>query len=304
MERDILKKAMAIFSKDPSDLSLHAGSSGLNSRCRSCAPCSRCPAAVTMPGASALKACDAGKTGNSSQEIAAIHRESDGTYGSPKIHRELRRRGKPPAGNRVARLMRKDGLHAKTKRKFKVTTDSRHNLPVAPNLLDRSLIRSGQTRHGPVTSPISGPPKGGYTWRSSWTCTRVALSAGPWRSGSRALGERCGAHGLQWRSPPRGVLHHSDRGSQYASDDYQELLTKNGMLCSMSRKGNCWDNAPVESFFSTLKREWVFHQRYHTRDEARQSIFDYIERFYNRQRIHSSLGYRTPMEFEQRQLAA
>ena len=95
-----------------------------------------------------------------------------------------------------------------------------------------------------------------------------------------------------------------DRGSQYASDDYQELLTKNGMLCSMSRKGNCWDNAPVESFFSTLKRELVFHQRYHTRDEARQSIFDYIERFYNRQRIHSSLGYRTPMEFEQRILAA
>jgi transposase InsO family protein len=106
------------------------------------------------------------------------------------------------------------------------------------------------------------------------------------------------------RNPPSGLLHHSDRGSQYASDDYQDILAKYGAICSMSRKGNCWDNAPVESFFGTLKREHVFHNRYLHRAQARQSIFMYIEQFYNRKRIHSALGYRTPSEMEQFKLAA
>jgi transposase InsO family protein len=106
------------------------------------------------------------------------------------------------------------------------------------------------------------------------------------------------------RNPPRGLLHHSDRGSQYASGDFQRLLAKYGAICSMSRKGNCWDNAVVESFFGFLKREHVFHNRYLTRAQARQSIFDYIERFYNRKRIHSSLGYKTPSEVDQLKLAA
>lgn len=106
------------------------------------------------------------------------------------------------------------------------------------------------------------------------------------------------------RNPPGGLLHHSDRGSQYASEDFQALLLKYGMICSMSRTGNCWDNAPAESFFSILKRELVFHNRYQSRAQARLSIFDYIERFYNRRRIHASLGYVTPSEFEELNLAA
>jgi transposase InsO family protein len=109
---------------------------------------------------------------------------------------------------------------------------------------------------------------------------------------------------IKRRNPPRGLLIHSDRGSQYASDDYQALLTKYGMVCSMSRAGNCWDNAPAESFFGVLKRELVFHNRYQSRAQARQSIFNYIERFYNRRRIHASLGYLTPSEYEELSLAA
>jgi transposase InsO family protein len=240
-----------------------------------------------------------------SQQIAEIHRDSRGTYGSPRVYRELKRRGKAAGRHRVARLMRRDGLQAKTKRRFKATTDSRHSYPVAPELLHRDFSPKGLNRVW--ASDIT------YVWSTEgWLYLAVVMDLYSrciigWSMAERLttpLVSDAARMALQWRRPPRGVLHHSDRGSQYASDDYQELLTKNGMLCSMSRKGNCWDNAPVESFFSTLKREWVFHQRYHTRDEARQSIFDYIERFYNRQRIHSSLGYRTPMEFEQRQLAA
>ena len=240
-----------------------------------------------------------------SQQIAEIHRDSRGTYGSPRVYRELKRRGKAAGRHRVARLMRRDGLQAKTKRRFKATTDSRHSYPVAPELLHRDFSPAGLNRVW--ASDIT------YVWSTEgWLYLAVVMDLYSRRIIGWSMAERlttplvsdAARMALQWRRPPRGVLHHSDRGSQYASDDYQELLTKNGMLCSMSRKGNCWDNAPVESFFSTLKREWVFHQRYHTRDEARQSIFDYIERFYNRQRIHSSLGYRTPLEFEQRQLAA
>jgi transposase InsO family protein len=240
-----------------------------------------------------------------SQEIAEIHRDSRGTYGSPRVYRELKRRGKAAGRHRVARLMRRDGLQAKTKRRFKATTDSRHCYPVAPELLHRDFSPEGPNRVW--ASDIT------YIWSTEgWLYLAIVMDLYSRRIIGWSMAERlttplvsdAARMALQWRNPPRGVLHHSDRGSQYASDDYQELLTKNGMLCSMSRKGNCWDNAPVESFFSTLKREWVFHQRYRTRDEARQSIFDYIERFYNRQRIHSSLGYRTPLEFEQRQLAA
>jgi transposase InsO family protein len=240
-----------------------------------------------------------------SQEIAEIHRDSRGTYGSPRVYRELKRRGKAASRHRVARLMRRDGLQAKTKRRFRATTDSRHSYPVAPELLHRNFTPEGPNRVW--ASDIT------YIWSTEgWLYLAIVMDLYSrciigWSMAERLttpLVSDAARMALQWRNPPRGLLHHSDRGSQYASEDYQELLTKNGMLCSMSRKGNCWDNAPVESFFSTLKRELVFHQRYHTRDEARQSIFEYIERFYNRQRIHSSLGYRTPLEFEQRQLAA
>lgn len=239
------------------------------------------------------------------QEIAEIHRESNGIYGSPKVHRELRRRGKRHGKNRVARLMRKDGLYAKTKRKFRVTTDSNHSQPVAPNLLNREFNpgRPNQAWASDIT----------YIWTAEgWLYLAVVMDLYSRTIVGWSMAERMTRQlvidalilAAKRRDPPRGLLHHSDRGSQYASEDFQELLLQYGMICSMSRTGNCWDNAPAESFFSILKRELVFHNRYQSRAQARQSIFDYIERFYNRRRIHASFGYVTPSEFEELNLAA
>jgi transposase InsO family protein len=240
-----------------------------------------------------------------SQEIAAIHRESDGIYGSPKIHGELQRRGKRHGKNRIVRLMRKDGLYSKTQRKFRVTTDSSHSQPVAPNLLNREFnpARPNQIWVCDIT----------YIWTAEgWLYLAVVMDLFSRTIVGWSMAERMTRQlamdaltlAVKRRNPPRGLLHHSDRGSQYASDDYQALLTKHGMVCSMSRTGNCWDNAPAESFFGILKRELIFHKRYLSRSQARQSIFNYIERFYNRRRIHSSLGYLTPNEFEELKLAA
>jgi putative transposase len=240
-----------------------------------------------------------------SQEIAAIHRESKGIYGSPKIHGELQRRGKRHGKNRIASLMRKDGLYAKTKRKFRVTTDSSHKQPVAANLLNRKFNPNlpNQVWVGDIT----------YIWtREGWLYLAIVMDLFSRNIVGWSMSERITRQlamnaltlAVKRRNPPRGLLHHSDRGSQYASDDYQALLTKHGMLCSMSRAGNCWDNAPAESFFGTLKRELVYHNHYQSRAQARQSIFDYIERFYNRRRIHASLGYLTPSEYEELNLAA
>lgn len=240
-----------------------------------------------------------------SQEIAAIHRESDGIYGSPKIHGELQRRGKRHGKNRIVRLMRKDGLYSKTKRKFRVTTDSSHSQSVASNLLNREFTpaRANQAWVCDIT----------YIWTAEgWLYLAIVMDLFSRTIVGWSMAERMTRQltmdaltlAAKRRNPPRGLLHHSDRGSQYASDDYQALLTKLGMICSMSRTGNCWDNAPAESFFGILKRELIFHKRYLSRSQARQSIFDYIERFYNRRRIHSSLGYLTPNEFEELNLAA
>jgi transposase InsO family protein len=240
-----------------------------------------------------------------SQEIAIIHLESKGIYGSPKVHGELRRRGKQHGKNRIARLMRKDGLFSKTKRKFRVTTDSSHKQPVAANLLNREFnpARPNQAWVSDIT----------YIWTAEgWLYLATVMDLYSRNIVGWSMAERMTRQlvmdaltlATKRRNPPRGLLHHSDRGSQYASDDYQALLSKFGMICSMSRAGNCWDNAPAESFFSTLKRELVFHNSYQSRSQARLSIFDYIERFYNRRRIHGSLGYLTPSEYEELNLAA
>ena len=240
-----------------------------------------------------------------SQEIFEIHQESFCTYGSPRVYRELKRRGKHIGEKRIVRLMRKDGLKAKTKRKFKVTTDSRHNFPVAANLLNREFTpeKPNQVWASDIT----------YIWTAEgWLYLAVVMDLFSrtivgWSMSERMTRElvlNAFVMATKRRNPPSGLLHHSDRGSQYASADYQDILAKYGAICSMSRKGNCWDNAPVESFFGTLKREHVFHNRYLNRAQARQSIFVYIEQFYNRKRIHSALGYRTPSEMEQFKLAA
>ena len=233
------------------------------------------------------------------QEISAIYQESHRTYGSPRIYRELKRRGRNHGEKRIARLMRKDGLRAKTKRKFKMTTDSRHNLPVAPNLLNREFTpkEPNQAWASDIT----------YIWTAEgWLYLAVVMDLFSRAILGWSMSERMTRSlvidafimAVKRYHPPPGLLHHSDRGSQYASADYQAVMGKYGVICSMSRKGNCWDNAPVESFFSTLKKEHVFHHDYRYRTQARQSIFAYIEQFYNRKRIHSAIGYRTPSEMK------
>lgn len=233
------------------------------------------------------------------QKIRTVHHDSGETYGSPRVYWTLKLQGDTCGENRVARLMREDGLRAKTKRRFKATTDSKHNLPVAPNLLDRDFDAKepNQVYAGDIT----------YIWTAEgWLYLAVVLdlfsrSVVGWAMDNRMTRQlvmNALKMAVQRRRPPSGIIFHSDRGSQYASADFQSWLTQYGMRCSMSRKGNCWDNAPIESFFGTLKQELVFHQKYLTRFHARQSIFAYIERFYNRRRLHSTLGYKSPADYE------
>ncbi len=232
-------------------------------------------------------------------EIRALHAESRRTYGSPSICDVLRKRGRRVGENRVARLMRAHGIRAKTVKKWKATTDAAHQLPVAGNTLARQFTVTAPNRvwAGDITCVATA---------EGWLYLAVVLDLFSRRVIGWAMGSRLTADlaataltmALWRRKPAKGLLHHSDRGVQYASQDYQDLLTHAGLTCSMSRKGNCWDNACVESFFGTLKKELIHDRRYLTREEAKQDIFEYIEVFYNRQRRHSTLGYRSPAEFE------
>ncbi len=232
-------------------------------------------------------------------EIKAIHKASEGDYGSPRIYHALREKGILCSENRVARIMRKHGIRAKTKKKFKATTDSNHKEPVAENLLDRQFdVKRPNTVW---TTDIS------FVWtREGWMYLAVVIDLFSRRIVGWAMDKRIKKQlvidalemAIARRRPEPGLVHHSDRGSQYASKDYQKLLKNNGFICSMSRKGNCWDNAPTESFFSSLKRERVYHRTYRTRLEARTDIFNYIECWYNPYRLHSTLGYQSPAEFE------
>jgi putative transposase len=240
-----------------------------------------------------------------SQEIQVIYRDSHGTYGSPRVYREMKRRGRNIGRKRIARLMRKGGLRAKTRRKFKVTTDSKHNFPVAPNLLNRNFTPAEPNRAWASDITYIRTAEGWlYLAVVMDLFSRAIIGWSMSERMTRSLVIDALRMAVKRNHPSPGLLHHSDRGSQYASFDYQAVLGKYGMICSMSRKGNCWDNAPVESFFSTLKKEHVFHHDFVSRNQARQSIFLYIEQFYNRKRIHSALGYRTPSEMEKIKLAA
>ena len=233
------------------------------------------------------------------KEIRIAHHESRETYGSPRVYQALKQQDIPCSENRIARLMQEDGLRAKSKRRFKATTNSKHDLPVAPNLLQRDFSpeKPDQVWAGDIT----------YIWTTEgWLYLAVVLdlfsrSVVGWAMAkrmTRRLVMDALAMAKQRRRASPGLIFHSDRGSQYASADFQSLLAKHGMLCSMSRTGDCWDNAPVESFFGSLKQELVFHQKYSTHFHARQSIFDYIERFYNRRRLHSTLGFQSPALYE------
>lgn len=238
-------------------------------------------------------------------EIKAIHRAKRQIYGSPRIHAELKDLGLPHGVNRVARLMREHGIRAKQKAKFKATTDSRHSLPVAPNLLNRDF-KAGAPGRKWVADITYVHTLEGWLYLAIILDLYSRLVVGWSMSGrmTRQLTLDALEMAVRRRKPGPGLIHHSDRGSQYASGDYQKTLQAHKMICSMSRKGDCWDNAPAESFFHTLKTELVRFRLYRTRDEARADIFNYIETFYNRSRRHSALGLISPAQFEAAPLAA
>ena len=237
--------------------------------------------------------------------IRVIHRESRETYGSPSIWEALLKQGHRVGEHRVARLMRQDGIRAKSVKKWRATTHSNHRLPVAENTLNRQFTVTQPNRvwAGDLT----------YVWTADgWLYLAVVLDLYSrlvigWAMGTRLTGDlaQCAlTMALTNRRPATGLMHHSDRGSQYAATSYQRLLDEYGLIPSMSLKGNCWDNACVESFFGTLKRELVYYRRYATREAATRDIFEYIEVFYNRQRRHSTLGYDSPAEYEARTVVA
>lgn len=232
-------------------------------------------------------------------EIKTLHKKSKKTYGSPRIHAELRSKGVRCGEKRVSRLMRENGIRAKQTPRFRVTTQSKHSYPAAENILSRSFQVAKP--NGCWVSDMTYVRTGeGWLYLAAVMDLFHRQIVGWCMSAS--LEKSITLNALQMaidrRNPPPGLLHHSDRGVQYACEDYQSLLKSNAMICSMSRKGNCWDNAPMESFFHTLKVELIRHHRYETREEARRDIFEYVEIFYNRQRLHSSLGYLSPVDYE------
>jgi putative transposase len=232
-------------------------------------------------------------------DIQAIHAEVKARYGSPRIHAELQARGRRCCVNTVAVLMRKSGLAVKTTRKFRHTTDSNHNRPVADNLLRREFDPE-QPNEAWVSDITYIPTREGWLYLAvveDLYARKVVGWAMAARMSSRLVVEAL-TMAVQRRLPGAELLAHSDRGSQYASEHYQRLLQAHGITCSMSRRADCWDNAPMESFFATLKKELVHHEDYQTREEAKASIFEYIEIFYNNQRRHSTLGFKSPTEYE------
>ncbi|MBE7521964.1 MAG: IS3 family transposase [Burkholderiales bacterium] len=230
--------------------------------------------------------------------LRSVHAQYKAAYGSPRMYRELRERGYQVSKARVERLMREHDLRARHKRRFKATTDSRHALPVADNLLAREFAPASPNRVW--TADLT------YIWTDEgWLYLAVVLDlfnreVVGWSIKPRMTADIVvDALTMAWfrRKPAPGLMHHSDRGSQYASGVFQDKLVEFGMTCSMSRKGNCWDNAPTESFFNSLKNERVHGTRYATREAAIADLFDYIEVFYNRRRKHSTLGYVSPARF-------
>jgi putative transposase len=231
--------------------------------------------------------------------IEDIHKASRKTYGSPRIFSQLKALGFKTSKSKVERLMRENKIRAKTKKKFKATTNSKHDHPIAENILNRNF--SPKARNQVWAGDIT------YIWTGEgWLYLAVILDLFSRQVVGWSMSERMTKDlalnalrmALVKRKPPRGLIHHTDRGSQYACGAYRKLLGSFGMICSMSRKGNCWDNAVVESFFHSMKTEMIFFEEFKTRSEAISKIFEWIEVFYNRQRLHSTLGNKTPEQFE------
>ena len=234
------------------------------------------------------------------EQIAKVHQANRGVYGSPRVYQVLNSQGQRICENTVAKIMREQELRAKVKRRFVPrTTDSDHENPIAPNVLDRQFTAEAPN-HRWVADITYIPTDEGWLYLAGVLDLYSRKIVG-WSMADH-LGCELVADalvmGLLRRQPSADLLHHSDRGVQYTCDDFQGLLERHGITVSMSGVGNCYDNAAMESFWATLKTELVHHEQYATRDEARQSIFEYIEVFYNRTRIHSSLGYVSPEAFE------
>lgn len=231
--------------------------------------------------------------------IGVIHAEVKGRYGSPRMTAELNARGHACSENTVAKLMREHGIRAKAPRRFVRTTDSRHGLPVAENVLDRDFDPC-EPNAAWAADITYIPTADGWLYLAVVEDLFSRMIVG-W-SMDATMGSRLVVDALEMairkRLPGEGLVAHSDRGSQYASDHYRRALGRHGITCSMSGVAQCWDNAPVESFFASLKRELVHDERYTTREHARASIFEYLEVFYNRVRRHSSLGFLSPVEYE------
>jgi len=231
--------------------------------------------------------------------------KSRATYGTRRLKAALLGLDRTVSRRRISRLMREAGLVCKTKRKFKATTNSKHDLPIAPNHLDRqfNVDRPNQVYAGDITYIHT---------QEGWLYLAVVIDLYSRQVVGWSMAEHMRTKLVNdallmavWkRKPEKGLMWHTDRGSQYASESHRALLTQHGIRQSMSRKGNCWDNAVSESFFHSLKTELIHHQTYQTRSEAKQAVFEYIEVFYNRERLHSANGYLSPVDYELQQKAA
>jgi transposase InsO family protein len=238
------------------------------------------------------------------EEIKRIHAEVSLDYGSPRVHRELLERGFTCSVNTVATTMRRCGLRARTRRKYRVVrTDSNHGLPVAPNRLNQRFFAEKPDMVW-LTDITFIPTREGTTYLCTVEdlCSRRIVGWSASRSADTGLAMEALEQAIDLRAPAPGLIVHSDRGSQFASLAYQQRLSTEGLLQSMSRKGNCYDNAPMESFYRSFKVEEVHWKEYQTHEEAVRAIIDYIDRFYNRVRRHSSLGYVSPLEYETQRL--
>jgi putative transposase len=237
--------------------------------------------------------------------IRKAHRESRGTYGSPRVHQALQQGGTPCGRHRVARIMREEGLRGRAARRFRSVSTKRSAQPAPPNRLagDFSALRPNEIWVGDLTQVRT---------REGWLFLAILLDLFSRKIVGYATAARpqqeialeALARAVTARRPEPGLVHHTDRGGQYLSAEYQDQLDRHGMICSMSRPGKCQDNAVAESFFHTLKAEWIYHFDFATREQARLAIFDYVEGFYNPTRMHSTLSYRSPDDYEKMTTAA
>jgi transposase InsO family protein len=240
------------------------------------------------------------RRGHIAQAAARFYFESERIYGYRKIYEDLRQANIDCCRETVRRIMHKIGLFSRVKRKFVHTTDSDHNMAVAGNLLDRDFTAAAVDKKWAADITYIPTDEG-------WLYLGAVMDL----YSRRIIGWAMSRHidsdlvtdalqmAIQKRKPQAGLIHHSDRGSQYASDNFQDLLDDNGIVCSMSRKGDCWDNACMESFFGSLKTEWIRDKKYLSFEEAKKDVFKYVEIFYNRRRRHASLGYLSPAAYEE-----